>query len=800
MNWDLSSGAQKKAYKTCEVSAELRWLGSLRRKHSSLAWFFLSYIVILLIPLLTGSIAYNEAVRLVEKSAREANLSLLEQTKDILDRRFDEVDSIVAQISNNTRIKRMLNVNGPLEGADAFVMYDALRDLSYYIVRNNFIADFYIYFKNSDIIMSSGSAYTRLSIYYEPLLKYGDLTYGEWHRKILNGYHSRAYLPADLAMLNGKMSSVITYLQSIPIESPGPTKGNIMVLIDENEINKLLSRLTINDGGWAYIADDTGRIITCIAEDKNLLSPLSFDREQPRGFKDMLLSGKKMTISYTTSGYNGWTYVAALPYHAAMANANHIKRATFTITLVSLLLGIIIAFFLAYKNSTSLQKIAAMLKELFDGEGDSAPGGYAYLQSSVSRLIESNRDLKSAMQKQLPAIQAAFFQRLLKGEFYSLNELEAVLAQTDIKMRGRWYMVVILHINRYPDLITKDILKELSMTVVVIKDIISNVIRDNLHVHSIENDKAALIAGFDSDNPQDCISEMEAILKKIDGELTGRYNIKVTMAAGNPYDSRLLIGKSFNEALQALDYEPAEGAGAVIWYNRLSSDSKTYYYPLDVETRLMNLLKSGDKQGMESLLQDIRRRNFVERKLNMDMLVQLLYEVRGTIVKALDQIMACDGEKLNNVKKSLNKVTQSEKPDAYFKYLAGVFELLCDIINERKKSRSADRINKITDYLNKAFADPDLCLCKVASQFGISEVYLCQFFKEKTGENFSDYLENIRIRQACKLLATTGMSVKDIAVETGYNSAHAFRRALKRVKGVNPLDYRELNRIVGSDS
>lgn len=785
----------------CEVNFELKRLGLFRQKYSSLTRFLLSYIVILLIPLLTGMISYNEAVRLVEKDAREANLSLLEQTKDILDKRFDEIDSIVTQIANSTKIKRMMNVNGPLEGANAFIMYDALRDLSYYIVRNNFIADFFIYFKNSDIIISSRSSYTRLPIYYEPVLKYGNMTYEEWHREILDSYHCRDYLPSTPAVLNGKMSPVITYVQSIPLEYPGgPIKGNIMILIDENEINKLLSRLNINDGGWAYIADNTGQIITCISRDKSALHPLSFDPKQSKGFKDLVLSEKKMTISYTTSTYNGWIYVTALPYQVAMTNANHIKNATLTIMLITLLLGIMIAFFLAYKNSTPLQKIAAMLKELFDGDSDSGFSGYAYLQSSISRLIESNNDLKSAMQKQVPVIEAAFFHRLLKGEFYNLNEIEAILAQTDIKMCGSWFVVIILHINGYHDLITKDILKELSMTIVVIKDIISNVTHDNLHVHSINNDKVALIVGFDSDNVQDCISETEAMLKKIDYELVNRYNIKVSIAAGNLYDSRLLISQSFNEALYALDYMNAEKENGIIWYSRLPNDNKTYYYPMDVETRLTNLLKAGDKQGMESLLQDIYRKNFEERKLSKDMILQMIYEVRGTIIKVLDQITTCNREKLDSLKKSLNRVIHSENPDALFKGLFSIYGLLCDIINERKKCRNVELINKITDYLNKAYTDPDLCLCKVASQFDISEVYLCQFFKEKTGENFSDYLENIRMQQACELLAITDMSVNDIAIKAGYNSAHAFRRALKRVKGINPLDYRELNRVTGSGS
>lgn len=771
-----------------------RWV-SFKQNYEVLVRFLLPYVIILLIPLLIGILAYDETIRLVERDAREANLSLLEQTKDILDRRFDEIDSMVTQISNSSKINRMTRVAGPLKGTDAFVVYDILRDLPYYTVRNNFITDFYIFFKNSDMIISSSSAYVRLPVCYEGSFRFGNMTYEQWHREILERNHYKEYLPSSPVMHGGEIGPVITYLQSFPVEYPNHSnEGNILVLINENEINKLLSRLNIDDGGWAYIADNRGTIITCITGNQNELSSIDLNLKQSKGFKELSLYGERMNVSYTTSAYNGWTYVAALPDRVVIASANQVKRTIYVFMFLSLLVGLLIAFFLAHRNSRPLQRVVAMLRELIDGDNDSARGGYAYLQSSVSKLIENNNSLKDAMQKQIPVIEAAFFQRLLKGEFFSLNEMEAVLAQTDIKMRGSRFGVALLRIKGFHGLITKDILKELNMTAVVIKDIISRMDHNNLHVHSISDDKIALIIGFEPGAGRECATETESMLRQINSELVSYYGIKVTMAVGNSYDSPLLVGQSFSEAQQALDYIAAENDGDIYWYSRLPGDSKMYYYPMDVETRLINLVKAGDRHGSESLLQEVRRKNFEERKLSKEMVRQMTYELRGTVIKTADQITVGDRTKLEDIKKSLGRPLQSENPDTCFESLSGSCGHICDVINEQKKSRNADLINKITDYLTGEYADADLCLCKVASRFGISEVYLCQFFKEKTGENFSDYIERMRIQQACNLLAATDLSINEIAAKTGYNSAHAFRRALKRVKGLNPLDYRDLSR------
>ena len=59
------------------------------------------------------------------------------------------------------------------------------------------------------------------------------------------------------------------------------------------------------------------------------------------------------------------------------------------------------------------------------------------------------------------------------------------------------------------------------------------------------------------------------------------------------------------------------------------------------------------------------------------------------------------------------------------------------------------------------YINPDLCVSGISSIFGLSESYFSQFFKEQTGENFSAYLENKRIKHACELLDTTDKSVNE---------------------------------------
>lgn len=103
------------------------------------------------------------------------------------------------------------------------------------------------------------------------------------------------------------------------------------------------------------------------------------------------------------------------------------------------------------------------------------------------------------------------------------------------------------------------------------------------------------------------------------------------------------------------------------------------------------------------------------------------------------------------------------------------------------------RIFEILDYINKEFAGP-LTLSGVAQQFYISKFYLSHAFKDVTGFTFVEYLNNVRIREAQRLLTKTSLPVSRIAEKTGFESVTHFGRVFKKISDVSPLQYRKQER------
>jgi transcriptional regulator GlxA family with amidase domain len=65
-------------------------------------------------------------------------------------------------------------------------------------------------------------------------------------------------------------------------------------------------------------------------------------------------------------------------------------------------------------------------------------------------------------------------------------------------------------------------------------------------------------------------------------------------------------------------------------------------------------------------------------------------------------------------------------------------------------------------------------------------------FKQCLGISFYSFLMNLRIENACSLLASSKMSITDIAFEVGYSSYSTFVRVFHKQKGVSPVTYRRL--------
>ncbi|WP_294617380.1 AraC family transcriptional regulator [uncultured Bacteroides sp.] len=99
------------------------------------------------------------------------------------------------------------------------------------------------------------------------------------------------------------------------------------------------------------------------------------------------------------------------------------------------------------------------------------------------------------------------------------------------------------------------------------------------------------------------------------------------------------------------------------------------------------------------------------------------------------------------------------------------------------------RIDKIISFINSNYTRP-LRLDEMAEMANMNSSAFCRFFKEATEKTFLQYVADMRIGYACKLLAIGDMEVAQIAVECGFDAISHFNRTFKQLTGMTPTQYR----------
>ncbi|SEG43640.1 Helix-turn-helix domain-containing protein [Paenibacillus sp. UNC499MF] len=134
-------------------------------------------------------------------------------------------------------------------------------------------------------------------------------------------------------------------------------------------------------------------------------------------------------------------------------------------------------------------------------------------------------------------------------------------------------------------------------------------------------------------------------------------------------------------------------------------------------------------------------------------------------------------------------------PDEFAQFYAQLFKEAARTIAAGREERDSV-IEFVMNELQNKFAD-DISLELLADRLNLSAAYLSVYIKEKTGANFSQQLNAIRIRRAKELLGDISLSVQEISVKIGYRNVTSFNRMFKKMTGLPPGEYRKRHVIGG---
>lgn len=412
------------------------------------------------------------------------------------------------------------------------------------------------------------------------------------------------------------------------------------------------------------------------------------------------------------------------------------------------------------------------------------------ISRAISVLTSQNERLKKIHTQQDSQLKKAFIQSLLAGNVPLEASMETLLARYHIQELFDCYLVFLFQVDSYKD---TEIAKsgdaqqswDSEQTISLIQEQIIDTIPLGLEVHFIPF--GFEVVGLLSNHGQTIWEPFEH-LKNFQNNLQ-QNDIVISIFYSAVHTDALEAEQAYQEAVRVSEHAASLGkSGTILGTEAICSPVKTASLPYQ------ELLRK--EQRLAILLEE---KEYRDGKIVFDKILEEILssqapfsQMRSAVIGLLDMSVAILPDELvtEESQKVLLALHSTKKESDLAKVSQRFWESCVPIDGTEQKKTYSQRFEGIQKYIMEHYRDDNLSAQKVADAFGISMSSLSREIKNNTGVAFSDYLHQLRIRQAKQELRETDLPLRIIAANVGYSNDLTMMRAFKRYEGMTPSEYR----------
>lgn len=561
--------------------------------------------------------------------------------------------------------------------------------------------------------------------------------------------------------------SVVSLVKKVPFLTE--PSGILFVNIDVSKLDSWLQNISGSAISSITLVDQAGQLI---------------GKSKVEANKDILSLKSEET---------GWTFNSGLKesYHYGIFSELYYSWIVLGVVMVLIASAAII-----YMSKRYARPIDASISRMTDYLNVRQPGGelISVVDAAVDKIIDFADRYQSESNLNLPYRQKYFFQELLTGDRpISQDELADELHNFGFPTNWRSFNTAKLEIDRISDFTESYSTRDQ----VLLKFVLSNVLKETAEQYGIgiwsewiSPDQLTILFGAEGELS---MSDISTICEGMRAWVEANLAFTVTIGVGEKTERSEDIGESYERAVKAVQYRSALGNNRVIHYEVITRQTETELFDiLQLIRSIVQLYKSGNDEWynqFDFLFQAINRGLYTR-----DELKNLLYYMTFTFTRELSEFPSeyTDSWRVEALDPITHAIDRFETMEDIKKIL---LERLRSVAESWKQLRETKNqrllIHDVKAYIDTHYANADLSLQLLAEQFSVSKNYISRLFKEETGENFIDYLTELRIVHSKQLLEETDTSIQDIAGRVGYEHYFSFNRAFKKLTGFPPSDFRK---------
>ncbi|MFK7692224.1 helix-turn-helix domain-containing protein [Paenibacillus sp. HJGM_3] len=760
-------------------------------KNSVISRWIRSYAIVLFIPIAIMLVTYFQTRHVIEEEINRANKSLLSQFQQDIDNQIEYAYRLSEVISINSKVRQLMRTQGTIGPEDRIAMVNALADFKVYNSSHRYSNRFYLYFHNSNFILTE-SSYYEPEVFYTTVQAGSGLSYEEWKRFLDQTYRGQFF---SMQTDHGQQTEGISFVQTLPFED---RSGRLATLVIELNIQSLLSAMRnvqSYNQGHVYILNGANQLLAA-SEPTKPTSDMFDGMIGERGTIQRHWDGEDVIISYIQSRSTTWKYVYVLPSKLYSQKAEYVRDLTVLTLVIAIAVGVILAILLARHNYYPLQQLVRSVAARSRLNHGVTVNEYDFLEEAIENTMDMNNQMNRMIEKQKTVLRSNLLVRILKGRVGQEFPVHEAMAEYGMKLRSEHFAVLLFYLEDFSGIFHKDETdaeKKRELVHLILSNIVEEMVGQKYQGWMTEIDEMlACIVNLGPDvSPEEAKQELTCITEEAQRFIGGRFHIFFTVSVSTVRRTISELPTAYQEALDAMEYKMVFGTQTVIFYDQIQSFNRSYVYSLENEQQLINYVKAGDFEHAKAILDEVIAHNLTDKGMSIDMVRCLMFDIISTMMKAAIEVNLDQTElymdNMKAVEELMDGVTVMAMKDRMIVFLGKV----CDHVHAKKRSHNFRLKENVLEFINREFRDHNLSVTMISDEFDIHPSYLSRYFKEQVGESLTDYINKLRVNKAIELLKDDEILIKDICDLVGISSISTFIRLFKKYEGVTPSVYRE---------
>jgi len=741
--------------------------------------YLLSFLLILIVPVIFSSLVFNRARSILTQEASRANELLLQQMKSYLDTIMSDVAQLNYIVSNHGTLGGMLYESRPVSHDEYYRAYRIASDLFDYDTSSTGSTDVYVYLPKLDMVISPRGYFTTANyqMAQRPLL---DTGYDAWLRSFAD-VTGRRFRPSQSMTLADVVHDTVEMVTPLPAwQRTGTPHGWVVVHIERDLFRRIFAETAWTPDSLQLVYHPE---LGVIAASDNVVDVAEIEAAGARVLETGLLD--RVTLGETTyaaravpSDVVDLYYVSLVPGGLYAQRFAGLYRYTILALAVCVIIGGLLIYWMASLRYRPIQDLIALVKPDANGTLTLQSDEFALITGSVQSTLKEDRRLRQELTRSRPLLLQSYVRRLLRDGDQPAAAIEARLRRFGLTFTHPTLYLALVEIDQ-PSEVSRESVETHLDGFRPPSDV------QILTVHDLDGATGLLISTARTDPPG-----VTAMLAELKGNLEEHFGIASAIGVSDPH-TLAEVASLQREARAALAYRLVRGSSSPIRFSDVITTGHTYHFPIDEEMRLINSIKAGNDEAADAILESIYAENFAQARLSMEMARCLMFDLISTMIKTMESLHTGeqDAEFWARMQ-PVSRLTACRSLEGLQEEMQTILTEVCRHVRGRRTPHTEHLRQAIVGYIEEHCDERSLGPEAIAGHVQRNSAYIARFFREQFGIGISTYVKNLRVARAKRLIETTELTVREIADRIGFADSNALIRGFKASEGVTPGEYK----------